>query len=91
MTSKNLTRNDEKSLNSWAATLLRSELKARKMSYADLAERMRSASFEITEPAIRSRLSRGTLSAAFVLGALQAMRMSAQESGAFVARWQARR
>lgn len=86
-----MTENNEKSLNSWAATLLKSELKIRELSYADLAERMRSDSFQVTEPAIRNRLSRGTLSAAFVLGALQAMRMSAQESGEFVARWQARR
>lgn len=85
-----MARSAEKKLNSQAAQLLKAELKFRSISYGMLARQMSSNGFEVTEPAIRSRLSRGSLSAAFVLGALQAMSMTGPETGDFVARlWKA--
>lgn len=53
--------------------LLKSELIRRGISYAELREKLLTVGVEITEVNIRSKLSRGTFSAAFLLACFVAM------------------
>lgn len=56
-----------------AARHLKAELKRAKLTYDDLATRMKEHGFEETEASVASKLSRATVPAAFFLAALIAI------------------
>jgi virulence-associated protein VapD len=56
-----------------AARHLKAELKRAKLTYDDLATRMKEHGFEETEASVASKLSRATVPAAFFLAALVAI------------------
>lgn len=53
--------------------ILKSELKRRKLTYSDLAERFVLLGLPITEPTLRNKISRGSFSAVFFLQCLAAL------------------
>lgn len=57
-----------------AKLILKSELKRRDMTYADLVRELAVIGVHETEPNIRNKISRGTFTAAFMLQCLAAAR-----------------
>jgi hypothetical protein len=80
----------EKTLNTWAVRMLKAELKVRETSYESLAKEMTARGFPISEMAVRSRMHRGALSAAFLLGVITALGMTEKEAADFFTRLYAR-
>jgi transcriptional regulator with XRE-family HTH domain len=67
----------EKELANKASRFLRAELKRAGITYAELAKRMEGHGLKETESSIANKLSRGTISAAFLLATLAALGMEA--------------
>lgn len=67
----------EKELASKATRFLKAELKRANVTYAELARRMEAHGLKETESSIANKLSRGTISAAFLLAALAALEIAA--------------
>ena len=65
----------EKELASKATRFLKAELKRADLTYAELAKRMEEHGLKETESSIANKLSRGTISAAFLLAALASLGM----------------
>jgi hypothetical protein len=60
-----------------ASTFIKAELKRAKMTYGDLAEKMKDHGMpEESETTIKAKLKRGTFSAAFFLAAVAAMNLT---------------
>jgi Domain of unknown function (DUF6471) len=63
----------EKELANKTARFLKAELKRASVTYAELAKRMEDHGLHETESSIANKLSRGTMSAVFLLAALAAL------------------
>lgn len=61
---------------STASTIIKTQLKWRNWTYADLAKALAEIGVEETEASIRNKLSRGTFPATFLIQCLGAMRMA---------------
>ena len=57
------------------STYLKAELKRAKITYADLAERLKEHGLVETEASIKAKLKRGTFAATFLVAALAALEM----------------
>ena len=57
----------------YASTLIKTSLKRREMTYADLVEALERMGVHESEPNLRNKLSRGSFTAAFLLQALAAI------------------
>lgn len=55
------------------STYLKAELKRAKITYADLAERLKEHGLQETEASIKAKLSRGTFPATFLLAVVAAI------------------
>jgi Domain of unknown function (DUF6471) len=67
----------EEEIRDKASTFIKAELKRAKMTYADLAEKMKGHGLpDESETTIKAKLKRGTFSAAFFLAALAAMELT---------------
>ena len=58
------------------SALIKSQLKLAGVTYGDLAEKLTDAGYPTKEPSIRNNLSRGKISAAFMLQCLEAIEVS---------------
>jgi hypothetical protein len=65
----------EKELAGKAARFIKAELKRAGVTYAELAKRLEDHGLKETEASITNKLSRGTLTATFLLGTLAALEM----------------
>jgi Domain of unknown function (DUF6471) len=65
----------EKELAGKAARFIKAELKRAGITYAELAKRLEDHGLKETEASITNKLSRGTLTATFLLGTLAALEM----------------
>jgi 3-mercaptopyruvate sulfurtransferase SseA len=63
----------EQDLSDRAKRFLKAELKRADLTYEDLARRMTKMGIEESKASVASKLSRGTFSTAFFLGALKAI------------------
>ena len=66
----------EQELQDRASRFIKAELKRAKLTYAELAERMKEHGYrDETESTIKAKLKRGTFAATFLLAALAAMEL----------------
>jgi len=66
---------DEKELATKITRLLKAELKRAGVTYAELAKRLEEHGLTETEASITNKLSRGTITATFLLAALAALEL----------------